>query len=42
MQASIFPADDEQVLRNALVKRLSKLQHRVKAFEKGSDLLAAV
>ena len=42
MQATIFVTDDEPALRNALVKRLSKLQHHVKAFECGADLLAAV
>jgi len=42
MQANIFVTDDEPALRNALVKRLSRLQHRVRAFESGADLLAAV
>lgn len=42
MEATIFVTDDEPALRNALVKRLSKLQHRVRAFESGVELLAAV
>lgn len=42
MQANIFVTDDEPALRNALVKRLSRLEHRVRAFETGADLLAAV
>lgn len=42
MQASIYVTDDEPALRNALVKRLSKSQHRVTAFESGAELLAAV
>ena len=42
MHANIFVTDDEPALRNALVKRLSRLDHRVRAFETGADLLAAV
>jgi two-component system response regulator AtoC len=42
MHASIFVTDDEPALRNALVKRLSRYEHRVRAFESGADLLAAV
>ena len=42
MHASIFVTDDEPALRNALVKRLSKRQHRVRAFESGAELLAAL
>ena len=42
MQSSIFVTDDEPALRNALVKRLSRHEHRVRAFESGADLLAAV
>ena len=42
MHANIFVTDDEPALRNALVKRLSRLDHRVRAFESGADLLAAV
>jgi two-component system response regulator AtoC len=42
MQASIFVTDDEPALRNALVKRLSRCQHRVRAFQSGDELLAAV
>jgi two-component system response regulator AtoC len=42
MPASIYVADDEPVLLNALVKRLSQSQHQVKAFKSGDELLAAV
>jgi two-component system response regulator AtoC len=42
MQASIFVTDDEAALRNAIVKRLSRRQHRVRAFQSGDELLAAV
>jgi two-component system, NtrC family, response regulator AtoC len=42
MPASIYVADDEPALRNALVKRLSQSQHHVQAFKSGDELLAAV
>lgn len=42
MHASIFVTDDESVLCNAMVKRLAKRQHRVRAFRSGNELLAAV
>ena len=42
MPASIYVADDEPVLLNALVKRLSHGQHQVKAFKSGDELLAAI
>jgi two-component system, NtrC family, response regulator AtoC len=42
MPASIYVADDEPVLLNALVKRLSQSQHQVRAFKSGDELLAAV
>jgi two-component system, NtrC family, response regulator AtoC len=42
MQASIFVTDDEPALRNALVKRLSRRQHRVRAFQSGDELLASL
>ena len=42
MQASIFVTDDEPALRNAIVKRLARRQHRVRAFQSGDELLAAV
>lgn len=42
MPASIYVADDEPVLLNALVKRLSHSQHQVRAFKSGDELLAAV
>lgn len=42
MQASIFVTDDEPSLRNAIVKRLSRRKHRIRAFQSGTELLAAV
>jgi len=42
MSASIYVADDEPALRNALVKRLSQSQHQVQAFKSGDELLAAI
>ena len=42
MPASIYVADDEPVLLNALVKRLSQSQHQVRAFKSGDELLTAV
>ena len=42
MPANIYVADDEPVLLNALVKRLSQSQHQVKAFKSGDELLTAV
>ena len=42
MQASTYAADDEPALLNAIVKRLSKGQHKIRAFKSGDELLAAV
>lgn len=42
MHASIFVADDESAVRKALVKRLSRLQHQVRAFQSGEELLGAL
>jgi two-component system response regulator AtoC len=42
MQASIFVVDDESAVRNALVKRLTRLQHHVRAFQSGEELLGAL
>ena len=42
MPASIYVADDEPLLLNALVKRLSQGQHKVRAFKSGDELLAEV
>ena len=42
MNATIFATDDEPAIRAALVKRLSRRQHRVVAFESGEALLAAL
>jgi two-component system response regulator AtoC len=42
MQASIFVVDDQPAFRLALEKLLSRMQHRVRTFESGDDLLAAV
>ena len=42
MNATIFVTDDEPAIRSALVKRLSRRQHRVVAFESGEALLQAL
>ena len=42
MNATIFVTDDEPAIRSALVKRLSRRQHRVTAFESGEALLQAL
>lgn len=42
LQASIFVVDDQPAFRDALEKRLSQRQHRVRTFQSGSELLAAV
>jgi two-component system response regulator AtoC len=42
MNATIFVTDDEPAIRTALVKRLSRRQHRVTAFECGEALLQAL
>jgi len=42
MQASIYVADDEPALLNAIVKRLSKGSNKVRGFKSGDELLAAV
>lgn len=42
MQASIFVVDDQPAFRIALEKLLSRMQHRVRAFQSGEELLAAV
>src|SRR6266545_5118983 len=42
MQASIFVVDDEPAVRKAMVKRLTRLQHQVRAFQSGEELLAAL
>ena len=42
MQASIFVVDDQPAFRAALEKLLSRMQHRVRAFQSGEELLAAV
>ncbi|MBX3331207.1 MAG: sigma-54-dependent Fis family transcriptional regulator [Nitrospira sp.] len=42
MQASIFVVDDQAAFRNALAKLLSRMQHRVRSFQSGEELLAAV
>ena len=42
MSANIFVTDDEPAIRAALVKRLSRRQHRVTAFESGEALLQAL
>lgn len=42
MRATIFVTDDESAIRAAIVKRLSRRQHRVMGFESGDELLKAV
>ena len=42
MQACIYAADDDPALLNAIVKRLSKGEHKILAFKSGDELLAAV
>ena len=42
MNATIFVTDDEPAIRAALVKRLSRRQHRVLAFDSGEALLQAL
>jgi two-component system, NtrC family, response regulator AtoC len=42
MQASIYVADDEPAVLNAIVKRLSQAQHKVRGFKSGDELLATL
>src|SRR5215210_9098128 len=42
MQAVVFVTDDEQAIRTAIVKRLSRQGHRVAGFESGELLIEAV
>jgi two-component system response regulator AtoC len=42
MRATIFVTDDEQAIRSAMVKRLTRRQHLVRAFESGNVLLDAI
>lgn len=42
MPASIYIADDEPLILNALVKRLTQGQYQVQGFKSGDELLAAV
>ena len=42
MQLTIFVTDDEPAIRYAIVKRLTRKQHRVVGFESGETLLAAL
>jgi two-component system response regulator AtoC len=42
MQAVIFVADDEPAIRSALVKRLTRLRHTVRAFDSGEALIEAL
>jgi two-component system, NtrC family, response regulator AtoC len=42
MQARIYVADDEPLILNALVKRLSQGEHQVQAFKSGDELLTAL
>ncbi|MFO0775331.1 MAG: sigma-54 dependent transcriptional regulator [Nitrospiraceae bacterium] len=42
MQATIFVTDDELAIRSAIVKRLSRKQHRVTGYDSGEALLDAL
>jgi len=42
MHASIFVVDDQPAFRNTLENKLSQRQHRVRTFQSGDELLAAV
>lgn len=42
MRAVIFVTDDEQSIRSAIIKRLTRLGHRVAGYESGEALLEAV
>jgi two-component system response regulator AtoC len=42
MQANIFVVDDQAAFRNALEKLLSRMQHRIRSFQSGEELLAAI
>jgi two-component system response regulator AtoC len=42
MRAVIFVTDDEQPIRSAIVKRLTRQGHRVEAFESGEAVLQAL
>jgi len=42
MQLTVFVTDDEPAIRNAIVKRLTRKQHRAVGFESGEALLAAL
>lgn len=42
MQSVIFIADDEPAIRSALVKRLTRLHHTVRAFDSGEALIEAL
>jgi len=42
MNATIFVTDDEPAIRSALVKRITRRNHRVTAFASGEDLVQAL
>ena len=42
MQANIFVVDDQAAFRSALEKLLSRMQHRVRTFQSGEDMLSAI
>ena len=42
MQATIFVTDDDQVVRAAITKRLSRLEHLIRSFDSGESLLEAL
>jgi len=42
MRATIFVTDDEQAIRSAIVRRLGRKQHHIRAFDSGEALLEAL
>lgn len=42
MRATIFVTDDDHAIRSAIVKRLTRRQHQVRAFESGESLLSGI
>jgi two-component system response regulator AtoC len=42
MRATIFVTDDEQTIRSAIVKRLARKQHLIRAFDSGEALLDGI
>ncbi len=42
MPATIYVTDDDPAIRSAVIKRLSRRQHRVTSFDSGEALLTAL